>query len=205
MPLRNLPGEPTKQNAGESRARGFKRSRCPGRPGGPEWRTQFMNTAQSVSIERSRSNQNIGRQLCHGCRESRSSVEDNEFNATGYAVSDRREQEAPRMGWPLRVQGCRCRRGVESSEQTTGWNVGQEPWLNRWRNVETFDPRTQKRSRQDSCRQVAIRLLSPDRKESVRNSGKRPIEFRGTFHELSQKIVFSGILRYSDSAYYRHS
>jgi hypothetical protein len=31
---RNLPGEPTKQNGGESRAREFKRSRCPGQLGG---------------------------------------------------------------------------------------------------------------------------------------------------------------------------
>ena len=54
-----------------------------------------MNTAQSVSVERSRSNQNIGRQLCHGCREPRSGGEDNEFNATGYAVSDGHEQEVP--------------------------------------------------------------------------------------------------------------
>jgi hypothetical protein len=41
--LSNLLGEPTKQNGGESRARGFKRSRCPGRLGLTERRSQAMN------------------------------------------------------------------------------------------------------------------------------------------------------------------
>jgi len=49
--LRNLPGEPTKQNAGESRARGFKRGRCHGQPG---WRLGELRHHQAQPQTRER-------------------------------------------------------------------------------------------------------------------------------------------------------
>jgi hypothetical protein len=62
------------------------------------------------------SHRTSARQLCHGYGQPRSGVEDDELNATGYAVSDGHEQEVLN-GSHLRVQGFSCRRGVESSEQ----------------------------------------------------------------------------------------